>query len=502
MATMYTNASYRRPKPASPNGTVQRPGYVNKGDNTAPVYGGVNGPRPGSMLRSGTPSVVPQNVPAPAPPPSGLPPFQVTPQGSQGLSNMGIPLPPSYTPRQPMGTANSSVAGGGGGNTPMLGIPGGPTYNDLAGINYRVGQYTGGVINSSVPVEPGAWHGAGIGPNQAAAIGAWQNDQKRLGLEQAFGYRGPQMALSDYGYDAAGNWVLGGTGAAPPSAPMQGGGTGGSLQQSTGASGAVGGGGGASGGNIGAVAGAYDQSQINATNANEQRYRDILSGYGSAFDRQNALLTDAGKVQSDSLNRQFDNLQTRNTQEAVSRGLGGTTILPSMRRGTENSRAQAQNELADQVRQQRLGVDQQNAQATLGFMERRDDVGPDLNQAIALAQALGQSGDGQQVSINGGRPYVAGIDFVGNGLGGGGGYQQPNNNQMLSYLMAMQRAYQQQASGPTYMQRQRQAILNGNQQAAIQKALNAQAPRVPANTASYRNQNLNPFGIGYGSMIA
>lgn len=486
------NSKYRKPTgtnntlgyPARP-GSFTRPGTQNPGNVAAPYV----------VPADRTKATYPPVLATPAPPPSGVAaqPFQVTPQGSTGLSNMGIPNPPSYTPRAPMSQAIGAVNGiAGSGDMPILGRTGGPTYNDLANINRRVNNYTGGVISSSVPVEPGAWHGSGTGPTQAAAIGAWQNDQKRLGLEQAFGYRGPQMALTDYGYDDAGNWVLHGKNAVKPTqAPMQGSAGTGNMQTSIGTAGAAGAGGGA-----GAVAGAYDQAQIDATNANEQRYRDILSGYGSAFDRQTANVAQAGQVQSAALNRQFDNLQSKNLQDATSRGLAGSTLLPSMRRGTENSRAQAQNELADQVRQQQLGVDQQATQATLGFMERRDDNSPDLNQALALAQAMGQGGDGS--GGTGSVPYngaMMGVDYVnlqGNqGQQANSGYMTPA---MLAYIQSMQG---QQQQGPSYMQRQRQAIINSNQQAAIQKALNQPATKKPAASNNLTYGNLyDTYGYG------
>lgn len=477
------NSKYRQAKgsqeiasyPTRP-GSYTRPGTQNPGNMAAPYVAPSDRTKPVGQL------------PAPAPLPSGVvtQPYQVTPQGTTGLSNMGIPNPPSYVPRAPMSQAIGAVSGGGGsGNMPMLGRTGGPTYNDLAAINKRVSDYTGGVISSSVPVEPGAWHGSGTGPTQAAAIGAWQNDQKRLGLEQAFGYRGPQMALTDYGYDDAGNWVLHGKNAVKPTqAPMQGSAGTGNMQTSIGTAGAAGAG---AGGGAGAVAGAYDQAQIDATNANEQRYRDILSGYGSAFDRQTANVAQAGQVQSAALNRQFDNLQSKNLQDATSRGLSGSTILPSMRRGTENSRAQAQNELADQVRQQQLGVDQQASNATLGFMERRSDNSPDLSRALALAQAMGEGGDSQS-GYTGGVPYngaMMGVDYV--NLFGGNNQGQQRQQANSGYLSPAQLAYmqtvqqQQQKQQPlTYMQKQKNAIVNSNKQAALQKILNPPAPVAPA----------------------
>ncbi len=510
-------------------------------------------------------------VATPPPAPSGLAnPYQVTQQGQAGLSNMGIPLPAAYTPRDPMtpiAPTSAATAQGSAQQTATQNALGAPSpyyggyhnYNDFHNATTNnINRYTGGVMSVSNPVTPGSAVNGGIGgPGQVAALNSWQLAQNEAQLRQAFGDRGNQFALNDYypGSPANGPQYVGGSLAAQNAATGQArdaagrpvwqdangrisytapGGAAGNPSQAaplaassaspatasgvaptasttpvagststaataapatTGTATALAGAAGNQNALLNQLAGSYDEQQIAATNANEQRYRDILSGYGSAFDRQNALLTDAGKVQGDAINRQFDSLQSKNLQDAVSRGLGGTTILPSMRRGTENSRAQAQNELADQVRQQRLGVDQQNSNATLGFMERRSDNSPNMSELINLAQALGNAGDGSQAAqvqqipnyygVGGNSGGFRGIDYVSNGLDGGAYGQQAgtygNNTQLanmnaqtqamyLQMMQAMQGGGQQQ---PSYMDRQRAAINASGQQQRTQNALNA-----------------------------
>jgi len=66
------------------------------------------------------------------------------------------------------------------------------------GIADRVWGYLGqGAIQSSNPVSPGSWHSSGIGPAQAAAVGAWQNNQALNHIAQSMGYRGDQFAYRD-----------------------------------------------------------------------------------------------------------------------------------------------------------------------------------------------------------------------------------------------------------------------------------------------------------------
>lgn len=508
-------------------------------------------------------------VATPPPAPSGLAnPYQVTAQGQAGLSNMGIPLPAAYTPRDPMTPIPANTTGATGTSAATatqnaLGDPS-PHYGDY--YNYQdfhnattnaMNRYTGGVTSVSNPVTPGSAVNGGIGgPGQVAALNSWQLAQNEAQLRQAFGDRGPQFALRDVdtspqyiggslaaqnaatgqardaqgrpvwqdangriSYTAPGGAAGNPSQAAPVAASSANPATASVVAPAASATPAAGstapaataapatagtatamaGAAGNQNALLNQLAGAYDSQQIAATNANEQRYRDILSGYGSAFDRQNELLTGAGQVQSDKLNRQFDSLQSKNLQDSVSRGLAGTTILPSMRRGTENSRAQAQNELADQIRQQRLGVDQQNSNATLGFMERRSDNSPSMSELIGLAQALGNAGDGSQAAqvqplpnyygLGGGGGFQ-GIDYVSNGMDGGAYGQQAGSyttnaqrqqlnaaNQQtqamyLQMMRAMQNGGQQQQAPQSYMDRQRAAINASGQQQRVDNAWN------------------------------
>jgi hypothetical protein len=82
----------------------------------------------------------------------------------------------------------------------------------------------GGMVGTTNPVTPGSAHNGGIGsPGQVAGLGAWQNGQNIAQTMQAFGWRGPQMATSDY---APGGALYRPPPAAP--APAPGTGTGGS----------------------------------------------------------------------------------------------------------------------------------------------------------------------------------------------------------------------------------------------------------------------------------
>lgn len=357
----------------------------------------------------------PTAAPAPAPGGNSGMTFQVTGQGQTGLNNMGIPAPPTYTPRAPAGpifSGNNAQTGGG-----SMYVPSGRNAAQAA-----VDRYTGGMTVTSNPTTQGSAHNGGIGgPSQVAALNSWQAAQNNAQMLQSFGWRGDQMANNDYGYGAGGGGFSR-TGAA--------GGTGQSAQTGIGAGGGGTGTGGINGTDtLNNLASATDAQQRRAEEANEQRYRDILSGHGSAYDRNMATLDGMGESERASLNRRHDASQGRNTQEAISRGLGGTTVLPGMRTLTERERTQDLGDLDERLRRERIGLDTQLSGNTLSFMERREDVAPDPNALINLAMALGQAGDNSQVQPSYYPPYGAGADmspiYIGNGLsgGGGGGYQ-------------------------------------------------------------------------------
>lgn len=120
----------------------------------------------------------------------------------------------------------------------------------------------GGFTSTQFPVAPGSVHNGGIGgPSQAAALGAWQNQNNIAQTMQAFGYRGNQMATSDYGYDPAdGQWKLTSTFLPAPAGPGTapgGGGAGGNP-----GGGAGGGGGQPSGPGISDVTSSIDPSGV------------------------------------------------------------------------------------------------------------------------------------------------------------------------------------------------------------------------------------------------
>lgn len=258
------------------------------------------------------------------------------------------------------------------------------------------------------------------------------------------------------------------------------------------------------------VPGQYQAAYNEAKLANEQRYNDILQGYinreqqltgnqagqmGDVLDgyenryqRGMENLQGLGDQEKADTSQRYKNLASQNTQDMVSRGLTGTTIMPTMRQGIAREESDALSRVNERLQRERLNYDaslsgdalsaqerqygqQQstygNASSdTLGFMERRSDTYPDFNQLAALGQAYGAGGgsggmagvpqgvnlaefgyqlpgmQNGQLNFGGGMPVNANM---GNGMNmGGNAAQAMNPLQQMQYLLMMQQLQQGQ----------------------------------------------------------
>ncbi|WDI44767.1 hypothetical protein [Bremerella sp. P1] len=182
-----------------------------------------------------------------------------------------------------------------------------------------------------------------------------------------------------------------------------------------------------------------DQAYQDAKNANEERYQDILGQYntlgqdalaeskarqgyltGMAQDRVNqamGIVSGMGAGEANRINRAYDELASRQHQNLTSRGLNASTIKPTVQSAVERDRQDSLMQLGDRLRSGYLGAylptsgDLLNTagqtsggnidlmtgiqQNKLGFMERRNDVYPDLGLYAQLAQAYGQGAYGR-----------------------------------------------------------------------------------------------------------
>lgn len=241
---------------------------------------------------------------------------------------------------------------------------------------------------------------------------------------------------------------------------MQGGaraaGLGGYGSTGAGRGGTYGGGAGSGAGGGGPLSGVMQQYQDafdESKKANEDRYQQGVGGYQNRYDRGMGYLDQLGRQEAKDIGQDYDNLQSRVDQNMVSRGLTGTTIAPTMRMGVQREYGGAIGRLNERLANQRLNTDAQLSGDLLGFVERREDVGPDYNQMLALMQAVGAGGDGSGAGYGGtprsqaGVPYYMSPQQMGYQLPGFmGGGQQQQQRQQQPQSQQRQRQPQQQPS--------------------------------------------------------
>ena len=147
------------------------------------------------------------------------------------------------------------------------------------------------------------------------------------------------------------------------------------------------------------LAGQAIQAMIGATGqanqANQQRYDQGLGELTGLRDRSNELVSSRGGQRADDINRAATQRLAADHHNAVSRGLSASTNAGAMRRRTDEGRARSLNDLSDQLTRQRLDVDSNTTGALTDWIYRRDDVQPNINGLMQLAQMYGQSGMGQ-----------------------------------------------------------------------------------------------------------
>lgn len=131
-------------------------------------------------------------------------------------------------------------------------------------------------------------------------------------------------------------------------------------------------GGGGGGGDLGSIIAALKASQDKANAANEARYAQAnayLSGYGKSFKRD--------------INETARQDAARTEQDAISRGIGNTTIRNSLLQGVQNTRNKALLDLRDRLTAQRVGL-----------LQSKYDNAPDPMAFASLLQGAAQGAYG------------------------------------------------------------------------------------------------------------
>lgn len=147
------------------------------------------------------------------------------------------------------------------------------------------------------------------------------------------------------------------------------------------------------------LAGKYQQALDKANAANEQRYQQILGGYDALHGRVTGDLANVGAMERKDITRQYNSMGSDVYQKLVNRGFGNSSLLATMRMGTERERSDAMARSYERAAQMRANADMQISQGKMGVMERRTDMGPDPQQMIALSQGMGRAGYGQRPMV-------------------------------------------------------------------------------------------------------
>lgn len=175
-----------------------------------------------------------------------------------------------------------------------------------------------------------------------------------------------------------------------------------------------------------------------ALQGNLDRMSEIKSGYEQTeadYARRtqelSAMMEGFGTAQREQLAGKFAQQGAGLTQEMINRGMYNTGALDSARRGLSRDQQYQQLQLEDALTRQKMdylkaltGEELQNRTGKLGFLERIDEQGPNMEDAYKLGTTVG----GSQAEVP---DYLKGLGYTqpapwgGQGGGQGGGQTPP-----------------------------------------------------------------------------
>lgn len=136
---------------------------------------------------------------------------------------------------------------------------------------------------------------------------------------------------------------------------------------------------------------AYQQAYEEGKAINEQRYEDILGGYRDRYANAMDMVGQLGDSQRAEIDRSYTGLNATTQQGLTDRGLANSSITDTMAAGVEREKQRASLELEDALLSRQLDTANQLSGDTLGFMERRQDEYPSLDQLMNFYVQMGQA---------------------------------------------------------------------------------------------------------------
>ena len=166
----------------------------------------------------------------------------------------------------------------------------------------------------------------------------------------------------------------------------------------------------------------YKKAYAEAKAANEKRYEEILQGYNERYGRGMGYINSLSNQQEADAREAGQMRMGNMEQDLVSRGLTGTTIKPTQEALINRETDANVRRIEDEKLRERLATDASLSGDTLGFMERREDIYPDMNLYANLMQQYGRYGSAPSVRRIGGTRRKDD-----NGYYGGGRHSKPMN---------------------------------------------------------------------------
>lgn len=159
----------------------------------------------------------------------------------------------------------------------------------------------------------------------------------------------------------------------------------------------------------------YKAKTDEANAANEARYQQGLGELSTLRERGMNEIANWGQYEDTTTRKNYDENIQNQLQMLQDRGLGNDTIGVAFQGKNEFDRDLALQGLSERISARNAEADRAYTGDIVNFVEKRNDIAPDMSQLYELAMKYGQSGDGQ------------GFDG-GQGQMGGGQQQAPQKN--------------------------------------------------------------------------
>lgn len=137
------------------------------------------------------------------------------------------------------------------------------------------------------------------------------------------------------------------------------------------------------------------QKALDAANArNEARDKEIRQGYQDREAKAEELIAGQGALQKKDLLESYRQQGAAQNARLTGLGLGNTSVVGAMQQGLLRRQGDAMTGLNESLDRNRLNVLGGMAGDRLAYMERPNDIAPDLNQMLTVAQLQGKMGGG------------------------------------------------------------------------------------------------------------